>query len=100
MSRPPSCKTRFKHQKKLSEFDAVSVGLQRAQAIVCKNKQSHGCASNPALHRLVVGTRADIRLTAMASYDISGDAPIKVEASPGVRLHRADREARRPKAPN
>ena len=64
----------------------MSAGLQLAQPIVCKEKLLHGfVATQRSTASLSARCQRGIPpIAAMASYDISGDAPIKIEASPAL----------------
>ena len=60
----------------------MSAGLQLAQAIACKRQLLHSFVAVQRSATGPLGTRVDA--AKMASYDISGDAPIKIEASPAL----------------
>ena len=81
-----SIKTRFKHpkKKKVLRVRRRVWSTARTAHSVQEAVVSHGCASNPALRRPSLSARCQRDITAMASYDISGDAPIKIEASPAL----------------
>ena len=59
----------------------MSAALQRAQPIVCSSRTA-ALATQRSTASFSARCQRDI--TAMASYDISGDAPIKIEASPAL----------------
>ena len=90
MSRRPVKPVLSPQKKKLSEFDAVSAGLQSAQPIVCKNQLLHGCASNPAASHCLsarVSTQQDGLLRHL------GRRAHQDRSVPSFGLHRPDREA-------